>query len=220
MPRSTDACLQLRRTTGGAGAGRVCQRQPTGVPASRHRASPRLLLPDHRAATKLTAGSGLPARPPRASLCSLDRHAQEPLIFIHLFFGRICLLTWRLWVSAAVRRLARAPHCGVPRAVARGLWEHGRQEVGLPGSRAQGQWLSLTGWLRPSQTRGQTHVPCVGRQSLIHHTTREGRALYFYLFILKTNIYVFGCAGSYLGQAGPFSRGTRTLSCDRRDLVP
>jgi len=57
------------------------------------------------------------------------------------------------------------------------FWHTGSVVV-FPGSRAQALRLWCTGWVSPwhvgsSRTRDQTHVTCIGRQTLYHYTTRE-----------------------------------------------
>ena len=57
------------------------------------------------------------------------------------------------------------------------FWHTGSVVV-FPGSMAQALWLRCTGWVSPwhvgsSRTRDQTHVTCIGRQTLYHYTTRE-----------------------------------------------
>ena len=59
-----------------------------------------------------------------------------------------------------------------------GLQACGLQQLQLAGSRAQAQQSWYTGLVAPqhvgsSCTRAQTHVPCTGRQSPNHCTTRE-----------------------------------------------
>ena len=53
----------------------------------------------------------------------------------------------------------------------RELSAHGLQQLWLPGSRAQTQSLSRTGFVAPQHVRSprirdQTHVSCIGRQTL------------------------------------------------------
>ena len=43
-------------------------------------------------------------------------------------------------------------------------------------------WLSIGVWDLSSLTKGQTHIPCIGRQVLNHWTTREVPHFYFILF--------------------------------------
>ena len=55
---------------------------------------------------------------------------------------------------------------------------------------AQAQQLWLTGLVAPrhvesSQTRAQTHVPCIGRQILNHCATREAQQLIFLIHLKK-----------------------------------
>ena len=57
-------------------------------------------------------------------------------------------------------------------------WAMWVQYLGLPGSRAQAQWLWHTGLVPPwpvgsSWTRDWTCVPCIGRWILYHWATRE-----------------------------------------------
>ena len=105
--------------------------------------------------------------------------------FIYLFFGcvgssllhRDFLQLWR--AGAALHCGAWASHCGGFSLVAEhGLQAYGLQQLWLVGSSAQAQWLWYTGLVAPwhvrsSQTRDQTHVPCVGRRILNHCATRE-----------------------------------------------
>ena len=63
-------------------------------------------------------------------------------------------------------------------AVASPVLERRLQQLQLVGSRVLGQSLWRTGSVAPqhlgsSQTRDQTHIPCIGRQILNHWTTKE-----------------------------------------------
>ena len=56
--------------------------------------------------------------------------------------------------------------------------------MGFLGSRAQAQWLWCLGPGAPwhvgfSGIRDGSHVPCIGRQILIHSATREARTIFF-----------------------------------------
>ena len=75
------------------------------------------------------------------------------------------------------------------------------QQLWLMGSRAQAQQLWCTGLVAArrvgsSQTRGQTHVPCIGRQILNHCATSEVLAFCICLFsfniMFSRFIYIVG----------------------------
>ena len=136
------------------------------------------------------------------------------LIYLFTYF-------WLHWVSAATHGPLsscgeRGPFVVVHRlltvaaspAAEHGLQAHGPQYLWLAGSRAQAQQLWPTGsraqaqqlWCtgpaaprhaESSRTRAQTPVPCTGRQTPNHRTTREVR-----IFFL--NLFIFGCVGSSL----------------------
>ena len=58
------------------------------------------------------------------------------------------------------------------------------QQLWLTGARAQAQQLWCMGLVAPwhvgsSKTRAQTHVPCIGRWTLNHCTTREAPTVHF-----------------------------------------
>ena len=62
-----------------------------------------------------------------------------------------------------------------------GVWA---QLLQLEGSRAQVQWLWHTGLAAPQHvesfwTKDRTHVPCIGRQTLNHWSTKEVSLLIF-----------------------------------------
>ena len=76
-------------------------------------------------------------------------------------------------VGATLHHGARAPHH-------RGLSRCGAQ---APDAQAQQLWLTGPVALRhvgSSQTRAQTHVPCIGRQTLNHCATREALSWLFW----------------------------------------
>ena len=103
----------------------------------------------------------------------------------------------------------------------------------------------LTGPVAPqhvgsSQTRAQTRVPCTGRQTLNHCTTREAPNNFFLIFIylfiwlfwvLVAASEVFAAARGIcscgigmwdllVAACGIFSCGMQTLNCGMWDLVP
>ena len=59
-----------------------------------------------------------------------------------------------------------------------------------------------------SQTRAQTHVPCIGRQILNHCATREAPTQFNFLFFIY--FFIFGCVASSLLCVG-FSCGEQGL---------
>ena len=121
------------------------------------------------------------------------------IFFIHLFVfgctGSSLLLSGFLSLRRAGSTLccsARASHLGgfsCFRAQARGAWASVAVAGGLRSyaSRALEHWLSSCGvWAliaprhaESSWTRDQTHVPCTGRWTVIHCTTREFPLLLF-----------------------------------------
>ena len=98
------------------------------------------------------------------------------------FFKKYYLFiyVWLLWVFIAALaflslRGAGRKHCGGFSCC--GTQPLGLQQLRLPGSRAQVQQLRLPGLVAPrhvgsSLTGDRTHVPCIGRQTLHHRTTR------------------------------------------------
>ena len=81
--------------------------------------------------------------------------------------------------SPQLRQAGATLHRGVQASHYRGLSCCGAQ---APGVQAQQLWL--TGLVTPrhvasSQTRAQTHVPCIGRQTLNHCATREALEFIF-----------------------------------------
>ena len=120
-------------------------------------------------------------RPFNSDLETIAIHTHSPsLLFLFfnllrfLFFFNVLIYFWLSWVFIAAHGLSlvAASRGYSPGAVG-----------GLPllqslGSRAQVQWLWLTGLVAlqrvgSSQTGDGTHVPCIGRQILHHCTTRE-----------------------------------------------
>ena len=119
------------------------------------------------------------------------------LVFI--YFLNLFIYFWLCWVFIAVRGLSLV---AVSRGYS-SLWCAGfslrwllllqstgsrrmgfsscstwAQQLWLTGSRVQAQQLWRTGLVAlqhvgSSQTRAQTHVPCIGRRILNHHATRE-----------------------------------------------
>ena len=76
--------------------------------------------------------------------------------------------------GATPHRCARASHCC------------GLSRCGAQAPDAQAQQLWLTGPIAPrhvgsSRTRARTHVPCIGRQTLNHCSTREAHIFFFFL---------------------------------------
>ena len=70
---------------------------------------------------------------------------------------------------------------------------HGLSCCGAQALDAQAQQLWLTGLVAPrhvgtSQTRARTRVPCVGRQTLNHCTTREAPRYHFLSCLLRRKI--------------------------------
>ena len=89
--------------------------------------------------------------------------------FIYGCVGSSPLCKGFLWL----RQVGATPHHGVQAPHYRGLSFCGAQ---APDAQAQQLWL--TGLVAPrhvgsSQTRDRTRVPCIGRQTLNHCTTRE-----------------------------------------------
>ena len=85
--------------------------------------------------------------------------------------------------SLQLRRVGAPLHRG-----ARACHHRGLSRCGAEAPDAQAQQLWLTGPVAPrhvgsSQTRARTRVPCIGRQTLNHCTTRE--APFFYFLIIK-----------------------------------
>ena len=70
-------------------------------------------------------------------------------------------------------------------------------------------WIS-PGHMESSGTRDRTHVPCIGRQILIHSTTREAPIL----TIFKWQLYIHN-----LGQPPPPSI-SRTFSSSQTEILP
>ena len=75
--------------------------------------------------------------------------------------------------SPQLRQAGATPHRGAQASHYRGL---SRCRAQAPDAQAQQLWL--TGLVAPrhvgsSQTRARTRVPCIGRQTLNHHATRE-----------------------------------------------
>ena len=126
------------------------------------------------------------------------------LNFYFLFFGCIgslllCagfLQLW--WVGATLRCSAWASHWGgfsCCRAWALGLWasivvSHGLSICGSQALECRG--LVAMQHVGPSQTRDQTHVPCIGRGTLNDCTTRE--VPFSCLFNIIFNIYLSVCS--------------------------
>ena len=112
------------------------------------------------------------------------------LYFIFGCIGSLLLCTGFLWLrraGATLRCSVRASHCSgfsCCRAWALGVWAsvvvaRVFSSCGS-GSRVQAQQLWCMGLVAPwhvgsSQTRAQTHVPCIGRRILNHCATREAR---------------------------------------------
>ena len=94
--------------------------------------------------------------------------------FIYLF-----IYLWLCWVFVSVRGLSLAVASGATlHRGARASHYRGLSCCGAQAPDAQAQQLWLTGQVAPrhvgsSQTRARTRVPCTGRQTLNHCTTRE-----------------------------------------------
>ena len=112
-------------------------------------------------------------------------------LFIYLFIygcvrsSFLCKGSLQLWQAEATL------HRGVQASHYRGLSCCGAQ---APDAQAQQLWL--TGPATPrhvgsSQTRAQTHVPCIGRQILNHCATREVPVLLYIFFYLLFFYFIF-----------------------------
>ena len=81
----------------------------------------------------------------------------------------------------------------------RGAWashHRGPSCCGAQAPDAQAQQLWLTGPAAPrhvgsSQTRAQTRVPCIGRQTPNHCATREAQTLFFLVYVLLILPHIF-----------------------------
>ena len=85
--------------------------------------------------------------------------------FLHLVFHlflALCCCTWGLFSS-----------CGVQASCCGGFYCCRVWAVGWRGFSSCGTWAEFPMYVESSWTRDQTHVPCIGRQILIHCTTRE-----------------------------------------------
>ena len=90
------------------------------------------------------------------------------LLLSFLCVGFLCLWQTGLLSSCGVR----ASHCG-------GFSCWGAQALGCVGLSSWGHMgLVALQHVGSSRTRDQTHVPCIGRQILIHSTTRKVLALF------------------------------------------
>ena len=95
------------------------------------------------------------------------------LTFIYLFLATVglCCYTWAFSSCSKQGLLsscgARASHCG-------GFSCCGAQALGHVGSVVVGCTGLVALWhVKFSQTRGRTHVPCIGRRILNHWATTE-----------------------------------------------
>ena len=106
---------------------------------------------------------------------------KKKYLFIYLLFMAVlgfCPRARQLG-SPQLRQVGTTPHRGARASHYRGLSCCGAQ---APDAQAQQLWL--TGLVAPrhagsSQTRARTRVPCIGRQTPNHCTTREAQAVPF-----------------------------------------
>ena len=105
--------------------------------------------------------------------------------------------------GATLHRSARASHC-------RGLSCCGAQ---APGAQAQQLWLMdlvAPRHVGSSQTRARTRVPCIGRQTLNHCTTREAQK---FLILMKFSLSIISFMDPVFGvipkKSLPYPRSSR-----------
>ena len=105
--------------------------------------------------------------------------------FLQLLYLFIYIYFWLCWVLVSCEGLLQLRQAGATlHRGGRASHRRGPSCCGAQAPDAQAQQLWLTGPVAPrhvgsSQTRAQTHVPCIGRQTLNHCAAREALAFFF-----------------------------------------